>query len=231
MYSTHRGPGFEEDLIELYNLDFNTPLNQSSTKELTNGALVCINNSNIAPHEQAIDSNSFWIEGVLQYVVGVLGIFANLSAIPALCSSRLRSLFNRLLASLLLLHTAYIILSLVMYAGREAIMGSSGRWFTILYSYLLYPLRPVILHSTTIIIVLMARQRYFAIRHPMEYRNLQQQVNPSIPAAKSLLCAILTTTVFVCPLFFETSVEQYSVGKTRRFNETHFQYVRQTTSL
>ena len=72
----------------------------------------------------------------------------------------------------------------------------------------------------------MAKQRYEAMRHPIEYRNSERTSNPSITAAKSVLYAILATAMFVWPRFLETSVEELNVGRTHEFNRTHFQYVR-----
>ena len=226
VYSTSPDHEYEEDAKELYEFDFNNTSNQQSVKQLANDAFLCIRKGNIAPYEREIESSSFWIEGVLQFIVGFLGIVANLTALPILCGPRLRSVFNRLLASLLVLHIMYIILTLLMYIGQSEIESSSSGWFAILFVYVLYPLRPIFLHSTTIITILLSRQRYCAIRHPIEYRNSERTTNPSIPAAKSLLCAILTTAIFLCPRFFETSIEELNVERTNEFNATHFKYVR-----
>ena len=235
IYTKDQGNEFAEDLTDVYELGSNLTSNpheeygQEEENVYVNTMPMCINASQVA--YDRIESVSFWIEGVFQFIVGVFGIVANLLVITILGKARLRSIFNSLLGCLLVLHTIYISHTLIMYIGRAVIMSTSGGWFTVLFSYLLYPVRPMILNSTAFITVLMARQRFFAIRHPMEYRNSNLRINPWRAATKSLLLVLITSTIFVCPLFFETSVEHYSVVKINKYNKTHFQYVRDDVIL
>ena len=231
MYDLNQTDSLQEDLKEVYELDFNNTSRHSSQARyfqdeeyVYSSAPICTNSSSIDRIED-IENISFWIEGVFQLIVGIFGVIVNLAVIPILCNASMKSRFNRLLACLLVLHTIYICLSFTFYFGRTAIMGASGGWFTVFFSYVLYPLGPLILHSTTFFTVLMARQRYLAIRHPIEYRTSELNTNPSKHAATRLLLALITTAIFVSPLFFETSVERDNVGRIVSINETHFQYV------
>ena len=49
----------------------------------------------------------------------------------------------------------------------------------------------------------MARERYKAIRHPLEYRNATAGVSPWRTAAKYVAPMVLAAAAFVSPLYFE----------------------------
>ena len=177
---------------------------------------------------EQIQTFSFWIEGVCQFVLGGFGIMSNLIAIPILCNKRLNNLFSKLLICLLVLHTVYIIcvlLTEIMWPSwDENYQGMSETWFIFVFSYILHPLRRLMRYSSTFFTTLMARQRYLAIRHPIEYRNLTLTTNPWKSVMKNLLLVIVTGALFTFPLFLETSVEEVEVERLE-FNSTHFKLV------
>ena len=186
---------------------------------------ICDNNTLDMATYEYIENISFWVEGVSQFVVGIFGIISNLLMIPILSSTSMRSIFNRLLACLLMIHTVYIMTTLTIYIGQTEWIGGSKEWFNILFPFVLHPLRPLMLYSSSFITVLMARQRYLAIRHPWEYRNLNLNTNPWIPALQSLVLVLVASTLFVTPLFFETSITKVYIAQVKDINGTHFQYV------
>ena len=72
----------------------------------------------------------------------------------------------------------------------------------------------------------MARQRYLAIRHPVEYRNFTQSTNPWKAALKYLIAVLITATLLAFPLYFETQIIRTEKGAhIFGINSTHFQYV------
>lgn len=73
--------------------------------------------------------------------------------------------------------------------------------------------------------MLMARQRYMAIRHPIEYRNSTIGVNLCLCAMKNLLVVLLVSGLITFPVYFEMSVTYHEVPSIRNINETHLQYV------
>ena len=171
---------------------------------------------------------SFWMEGVCQFTVGSVGIICNLLAIPLLCGPVMKSVFNKLLICLLTLHTMYIgsvLLIEIMWPAWKNEPRISEAWFIISFSFVLHPLRQFMLYSSTFITVLIARQRYIAIRHPIQYRNTMLSTNPWIPATKSLIFVLVTAALFTFPLFLETSVHSDEVGRVYDINGTHFRYV------
>ena len=176
-----------------------------------------------------VHSFSFWMEGVCQFPIGIVGIISNVLAIPILCSSCMKSIFNRLLICLLILHTVYIcsvLLTETMWpVWKNDPHNISEAWFIILFSFVLHPLKQLMLYSSTYITVLLARQRYLAIRHPIEYRNSVLSTNPWVPAIKSLMFVLVAAALCTFPLFLETSVEYDEIGRVHEVNATHFQYV------
>lgn len=185
----------------------------------------CDNTNLNEKQNETIQNVSFWLQEVATLVIGAIGVVSNLVAMPILCQHSMKSIFNRLLISLLALHTIYligVILTQVMWADWD--QHPKG-WLLILFSFVLHPLEPIMLYSSTLITTLLARQRYLAIRHPIEYRNSTITVNPCTYALKVLASTLVVSGLFALPMFFEATVAFFNVGKIEGFNATHFQYV------
>ena len=186
-------------------------------------------------HMQALIRLLVMLEGVLQFTVGIIGIISNLLAIPVLCGSCMKSIFNKLLICLLILHTIYIISSLVTVViwppwntnEDNTILSSTPLLFITLFRFVLRPLNHMMLFSSIFITVLMARQRYLAIRHPIEYRNVNRGGNLWIPAIKNLIGVLIIAAMFTWSIFLETDVKLIEGEPVIiDINETHFQFVR-----
>ena len=179
---------------------------------------------------EKIQSVSFWMEGIFQLTIAVIGIVSNLAAIPILCVNAMKSIFNKLLICLLILHTVYLIGVLLMGIMWPEWKNNDEKlsevWFIVLFSFVVYPLQQLMLYSSTFITTLMARQRYLAIRHPIEYRNSTTGINPWVPAVKSLMLVLALSGLLCVPLFFETAIRYDEFGTIKSVNTTHFQYVR-----
>lgn len=180
---------------------------------------ICNQSTNTPEEEYIISSSIFWVEGVLQTTVGILGIVGN---VLAMCIYRaggpkFYTIFFQLLICLLLLHTSYIILSLVMSFGRQI----SGKVFIISYAYFLYPLPSLMMHSSTFITVLMAWHRFRAADHPVDYLVAWRFVNPQWSAFKALVVAMTGSFLLITPLFFEPKVEIDRYIEYEEFNDTH----------
>ena len=194
------------------------------------------NHTEMSPdHIQALLNVYLLFEGVLQFTVGIIGIISNMLAIPILCGRSMKSMFNKLLICLLTLHTIYILSSLFTVViwppwktnEDDKVQSSSSLWFIILFRFALHPLNQFVLFSSIFITVLMARQRYLAIRHPIEYRNLNQNGNPWISTIKNLIGVLITSGMFTWSIFLETDVELIEEEpQIIDINATHFQFVR-----
>lgn len=171
------------------------------------------------------------VESAFQLIIGIIGIASNLLAIPILCNKSMKSVFNKLLICLLILHTIYIFCSILSETlwpewEKDDQAHISNFSFIILFSFILHPLKQLMLFSSIFITVLMARQRYLAIRHPVEYRNFTQSTNPWKAALKYLIVVMITATLLAFPLYFETQIIKIEKGaQIFGINSTHFQYV------
>ena len=83
-----------------------------------------------------ISGSSFWLEGVFQTAIGLLGILGNMTAIAIYWTSgsKFYTIFYRLLISLLFVHTAYIVLQVTVYFGLFS--GSRDTYYTPFCPYL-----------------------------------------------------------------------------------------------
>ena len=177
------------------------------------------------------------VESAFQLIIGIIGIASNLLAIPILCNKSMRSVFNKLLICLLILHTIYIFCSILSETlwpewEKDDQAQISNFSFIILFSFILHPLKQLMLFSSIFITVLMARQRYLAIRHPVEYRNFIQSSNPWKAALKYLVVVLITATLLAFPLYFETQIIKIEKGaQIFGINSTHFQYVSNLNSI
>ena len=210
-------------------IDFSEFINPTIPTEPRISIQICNDNGLQVEDDESISNVSLWIEGFFQFLVGIIGVISNLVAIPILCSTSMKSIFNKLLICLLTLHTIYLfgaLLTVVMWPPWEPSTNSTSEgWFLVLFSFVLYPSQNVMLYASTFITMLMARQRFLAIRHPIEYRNSTLTINAWVPAVKSLMFVLIVSGVFTLPQFFETSVINDEVGLLRDVNETHFRYV------
>lgn len=170
------------------------------------------------------------IESTFQIIVGIIGVISNLLAIPILCGKGMRSVFNKLLICLLILHTIYIFCSILYETfwsewEKDDQQNAFTLLFIILFSYVLHPLKQFMLFSSIFITILMARQRYLAIRHPVEYHNSLQSSNPWRVALSNLLAVLIAAALLTFPLYLETKILHQEKADIININSTHFQYV------
>ena len=91
---------------------------------------------------------------------GLLGAVCNVTAAVVICrAKKLRSIFNQILACNLALHTAYILATLACQVYKRG-GGSTYSAYSVIFSNFLYAFKPMLMHSTTCMMVLMARERY-----------------------------------------------------------------------
>ncbi len=126
--------------------------------------------TNGATREQAavVRRVAFATDVVAQSVIGTIGTMANVAAATVLATSRrrLRSPFNFTLACLLLVHSAYIADTLALEAYKAKRRHVTAV-FGLIFARLLHPLKPGLQHAATFITMVMARERYLAIRSPI----------------------------------------------------------------
>lgn len=112
------------------------------------------------------------------------------------------SVFNSILSCLLIIHTFYILTNMILVLR----MWNQSPFLDYLFPHFLYPLKPLLLHSSTFLTAVMARERYKAIRHPLEYRNATAGISPWKTAYSYLIPVFILALVFVSPLYFESKL-------------------------
>ena len=161
--------------------------------------------------------------------VGSVGIIFNTAAILVLSSPKMKSVFNKLLICLLLVHNVFIFLvvskEIMWPAWRDTPDYALGAFFIYLFSYVLHPSQQVMRYSTIFLTVAMARRRFHALKHPIECRNSNMSKNPWTSAIKIFFLVLIFSFILTCPLYFETSVKYADIGRLHILNGTHFKYV------
>ncbi|TRY68381.1 hypothetical protein TCAL_12021 [Tigriopus californicus] len=179
----------------------------------------CPNSSGATLEEQSVALSIEFIFGViLQAMVGGFGVVGNICAISVILkSSKLRSVFNYILVCSLLIHTSFILSALTIEVYKKV----GGKTFGEIFCHFLYAFRPMLLHSSTFLTVLMARERLRAIQDPVSYRNdclsRSEWVKPIVYSINSLIVA----GIFVIPLFWESKVEVVRAIRHVSWNATH----------
>ena len=105
--------------------------------------------------ESLTEGTSFWLEGICLTTVAVFGIIGNIFAAKIFCArgNKFNTLFYRILICLLFTQTCYIGFSVCNFWGLFAKNNFS---FNKMFSNGLYPLPSMMLHTSTILTVLLA---------------------------------------------------------------------------
>ncbi|TRY69587.1 hypothetical protein TCAL_05231 [Tigriopus californicus] len=143
---------------------------------------------------------AWWLEGVIQIVLGCLGFIANSMAIPILLSKEMSSIFNRLLTCLAVFDNIFIVCS-VLEAFRKHI--GSTQLHEYVFGYFLYQFHNMILCSCIYITVVLALERYRAVWRPVEYHNNVNGINPWRRVMGYILPVMVFAVIFNLPKFFE----------------------------
>jgi hypothetical protein len=98
-----------------------------------------------------------------------------------------------------------------------------GDVLILLFSNFLYAFRPCLLHSTTCLTVLLARERFTAVRHPLAYRAARAAEGAGggwRRAAGYAAASFVASLMLVAPLFWESRVREVElqVRKKKRKN-------------
>ena len=148
---------------------------------------------------------SWWMEGVIQIIINIIGIIANCIAIPVLLSRKLTNVFNRTLAILAVLDAIFnlcdILESVRMFHG-----GDCRDAHIYLFPYLLYPLQNITMVASIYTTVVVAIERYYAVTRP-----ISAFVDDGHGKWKKVIVFIapvlVFSVIFNIPTFFEFRVE------------------------
>ena len=193
----------------------------------------CVSDNLDTFQSERLEKVQFWIDGVGQLIIGIVGIISNLLAILVLSRTRIfGSIFGKLLACLLICHSFYIVCVGVnekmypsWYRHTEQVAKTS---FTIYLCYLARPLGTLMRYSSTLFTSLMARQQYLALCYPIQYRNSGLTRNHNVYVITNVMLVLITSALFTFPIYFERSIDIGERTKLHDLNATHFKYVSST---
>ena len=180
----------------------------------------CNNSRPNADDERILDDSKYWLEGVSQATVGIIGILGNIFAMKIFLTggTKFNTIFYRLLVSLLFTQTFYVCFSLGIFLGQY---HENVLFFNKMFANGLYPVPSLLLHTSTILTMLIAWHRFKATDAPLDYLVTWKFVNATRSALKSLAVSIVIGFVLVIPLFFEPTLEANSEIDMKQLNTTH----------
>ena len=148
---------------------------------------------------------SWWIEGVVQIIINIIGIIANFIAIPVLLSRKLTNVFNRTLAILAIFDAIFNMCDI--FESMRIFHGGECRSLHIyLFPHVLYPFQNITMVASIYTTVVVAVERYYAVTRP-----ISAFVDDSGGKWKKVLVFIIPVLIFSIifnlPTFFEFRVE------------------------
>jgi len=111
-----------------------------------------------------IKQASWWLEGVTQSILCVVGILTNTFSIFILARKELCNTFNQLLICLAVVDVIYMLCMLTISLGDVLQLLESVH--IILTPYIIHPLKSITLSASVLMMISIATERYVAVYHP-----------------------------------------------------------------
>ena len=179
-----------------------------------NGSFDC-GKWNLTEQEERIQKiHSWWIQGLSLLVFGSVGILVSVIAILVLSDKKLSGIFfNKLIMALTFFDIAYLILSI----------GDSIRFNFIELNYcalpgyvaflVIYPIRKILMCCSTYMTVVIAFERFSAIKNPITHRNSLKFSSLNMKTLKYVLIVGLISVLYGIPLFFAFQIKKMEDGE------------------
>lgn len=159
-------------------------------------------------------SAKFWLEGVTQVILAVLGVITNLISIYVLSRKELRNTFNQLLIILAIFDILYLCLVFIDSIGQvfhSYLYNDTPDWYKILTPHLLYPGKAIVLTSSIFMMISIAVERFTAVFYPFSRIPIPTTLYKPCFKKKRLFVYIFPVIFFSILLnifkFLETDVE------------------------
>lgn len=154
---------------------------------------------------QMAEEFSFWVEGVFQTIVGILGIFGNIVAGFILSRREMRNSFNLLLVTLACFDSTYLFGSILESFRKQFALGSDVH--IILFPHLLYPFTQIAITASIFMTVAIALERFIAVHYPINYSQAMHEANALTKRIfKYVFSVIFLSFLFTFTRFFEANV-------------------------
>ncbi|CAB4067152.1 unnamed protein product [Lepeophtheirus salmonis] len=160
--------------------------------------------------EEYVDTCSFWMEGVVLTVTGLIGIFGNALSVYILSKPDMYNSFNQLLITLSCLDTGFIFFALLDYSMARAYKWRTS-FYILLFPYFVYPFHQISFCASIFVTIALAYERYNAVCHPLHYRNITARYSVRRRTLGYLLPVCLASFLMNIPKFMETKLVWKSV--------------------
>lgn len=121
--------------------------------------------------ESVIRNTSYWIEGVLQSSVAVVGILINLISSIILTKKEMRNSFNLLLVTLAAYDSWYLF-GAMLESCRKFFDSMKSDTHIIMFPYFLYPIHQTSMSGSIFMTVAIAFERFTAVHFPLDYNQV-----------------------------------------------------------
>ena len=182
-------------------------------------------------HDEAvIDSFRFWVEGVLQSCIALLGIKGNSITIYMICGQKEKHAFNLLLMCMLCFNNWYLFGSILESFRKSFHMVTYVH--TILFPQLLYPAQHISMSASIYLTCGITIERYIAVHYPINYNKSIASSSTSRRRMLKYLIPIIALSIFLnVPKFFEAKIiykpTSYSHTFVGRSKDVEFQEIRE----
>ena len=147
---------------------------------------------------------SFFMEGVLQFIISSFGIFGNAIYIFLLTRKELHSFFNSLLLVLVINDILYLVTMLFDSISK---LGMESFFHTLLFPYFLFPLNSISMTSSIYMTMAVAMERHIAVYNPIEYSiTANDESSHNSRLAKYVVPITTFSVLFNLPKFFESKL-------------------------
>lgn len=158
----------------------------------------------------------FWLEGVAQTGLAILGITFNIIFALILSKKELRNSFNILLIVLSTFDTTYLITAFCESLRKSFKLATNLH--IELFPYLLYPMQGIALTGSIFMTVAIAFERYVAVHNPINYNRAMNDARATRARVfRFVFPVIVASVLFSVPKFFESTVVHKYIPST---NET-----------
>lgn len=122
--------------------------------------------------EEFLAKFSYWSEGIIQSVMGALGILGNLLSCFILTRRAMRNAFNLLLVTLATYDIVYLVGAILESFRKHFDLGSTIH--VLMFPKFLYPLHHMSMTGSIFMTVAIAFERYSAVHYPLDYNQVSK---------------------------------------------------------
>ena len=150
----------------------------------------------------------FWLEGVTQTTLAIMGMTCNTIFSFILSRKELRNSFNILLIILATFDSVYLF-GAILESFRKSFQMATTIHIR-LFPRLLYPLQGIAMTGSIFMTVAIAFERYVAVHNPINYnRAMNDGKATRSRVVKFFIPVMLASILFSLPKFFESTVAEY----------------------